>query len=258
MNEYALIGHLLGHSMSPLIHEKLFALSGMTFCSYRLIDIPPEELSSCRELFESLDGMNVTIPHKQSVIPLMDELGDSARRYNSVNCVKNDGKKLIGYNTDCGGVGRMMAVETVRHGGKLTLAVIPQDMVSAQRLMAEILSGYPGASVKITDIASLDEKFDLMVNATPVGMFPKTDACAVSDKAIENCLSFFDAIYNPTETLLMKKARAMGKTAVGGASMLVYQAVSAHEIWYGGTFSPEDISLIIKDVEKAVDEMNQK
>ncbi len=279
MNEYALIGHPLGHSMSPLIHEKLFALSGMTFCSYRLIDIPPEELSSCRELFESLDGMNVTIPHKQSVIPLMDELGDSARRYNSVNCVKNDGKKLIGYNTDCdgfvrsaellpisgnvvilgcGGVGRMMAVETVRHGGKLTLAVIPQDMVSAQRLMAEILSGYPGASVKITDIASLDEKFDLMVNATPVGMFPKTDACAVSDKAIENCLSFFDAIYNPTETLLMKKARAMGKTAVGGASMLVYQAVSAHEIWYGGTFSPEDISLIIKDVEKAVDEMNQK
>ena len=87
-------------------------------------------------------------------------------------------------------------------------------------------------------------------------MFPKTDACAVSDEVIQNSASVFDVIYNPTETLLMKKARSMGKTAVGGAAMLVYQAVKAHEIWYGGEFNPEDISGIITDVEKAVDSMN--
>ena len=76
------------------------------------------------------------------------------------------------------------------------------------------------------------------------------------DEIIENCGSFFDVIYNPTETLLMKKARALGKTAVGGASMLVYQAVKAHEYWYGGHFAPEDISKIILDVENEVNNMN--
>lgn len=279
MNKFALIGHPLGHSMSPLIHDRLFALSGFEAEPYQLIDIVPDNLPSSRPLLEEHMGTNVTIPHKQAVIPLMDELGDSARRYNSVNCVKNDNGRLIGYNTDCdgflrsvellpvsgnvvilgcGGVGRMMAIETALHGGSLTLAVIPQDVKAAQLLMAEIMEKCSGAAVKIADISELDGSYDLLVNATPVGMYPKTDACAVSDKVIENCLSFFDAIYNPTETLLMKKARALGKTAIGGASMLVYQAVKAHEIWYGGAFASEDISNIILDVENSVDHMNKK
>lgn len=279
MNKFALIGHPLGHSMSPLIHDKLFALSGFEAEPYQLIDIAPEDIASSRTLLEEYLGMNVTIPHKQSVIQLMDELGDSAKRYNSVNCIKNDDGRLIGYNTDCdgflrsvellpisenvvilgcGGVGRMMAIETALHGGSITLAVIPQDVKAAQLLMAEIMEKCSGASVKIADISTLDGSFDLLVNATPVGMYPKTDACAVSDKVIENCLCFFDAVYNPTETLLMKKARALGKTAVGGASMLVYQAVKAHEIWYGSTFAAEDISKIILEVENSVDLMNKK
>ncbi len=279
MNKFALTGHPLGHSMSPLIHEKLFALSGRTDSTYELIDIEPENIPQSRELFLSLCGMNVTIPHKQNVIPLMDELADSALRYNSVNCIKNDNGKLIGYNTDCdgflrsaeglpiggkvavlgcGGVGRMIAIEVARHGGEITLAVIPQDMKNAQILMAEIMEKCSGASVKIVNIADLDGKFDLLINATPVGMFPKTDACAVSDKVIEDCGSVFDVIYNPIETLLMKKARAMSKTAVGGAAMLVYQAVKAHEIWYGGKFTNEEIAPIIKAVEDAVVAQNEK
>lgn len=279
MNKFALTGHPLGHSMSPLIHDRLFAISGFETEPYQLIDISPEDISSSRPILEKYLGMNVTIPHKQAVIPLMDELGDSAKRYNSVNCIKNDGGRLIGYNTDCdgflrsvellpisgnvvvlgcGGVGRMMAIETALHGGSLTLAVIPQDVKNAQLLMAEIMNKCSGAAVKIADISTLEGSFDLLVNATPVGMYPKTEACAVSDKVIENCLSFFDAVYNPTETLLMKKARALGKTAVGGASMLVYQAVKAHEIWYGGHFSTEDISKIILEVENEVNLMNNK
>ena len=278
MNKFALIGHPLGHSMSPLIHEKLFALSGLDDTSYELIDIAPEKIAESRELLESLRGLNVTIPHKQNVIPLLDELAESALRYNSVNCISNNGGKLTGYNTDCdgflrsaellpisgnvailgcGGVGRMIAIEVARHGGNITLAVIPQDFKNAQLLMAEILAKCSDACVKIVDISTLEGNFDLLINATPVGMYPKVDACAVSDTIIENSLSVFDVIYNPTETLLMKKARAMGKTAVGGASMLVYQAVKAHEIWYGGKFAAEDISKIIIDVENAVDSMNK-
>jgi len=277
MNKFALTGHPLGHSMSPLIHEKLFALSGYAG-EYSLIDIAPEDIASSRRLLEEHMGMNVTIPHKQAVIPLMDELADSAERYNSVNCIKNDNGKLIGYNTDCdgflrsaeglpiggnvailgcGGVGRMIAIETALHGGMITLAVIPQDVKNAQALMAEILEKCSGASVKIADISSLEGRFDLLINATPVGMYPKTEACAVSDSVIENCGSVFDVIYNPTETLLMKKARAMGKTAVGGTAMLVYQAVKAHEIWYGGSFPAEDVAKIISEVEEAVNAMNK-
>ena len=117
----------------------------------------------------------------------MDELADSAERYNSVNCIKNDNGKLIGYNTDCdgflrsaeglpiggnvailgcGGVGRMIAIETALHGGRITLAVIPQDVKNAQALMAEILEKCSGASVKIADISSLEGRFDLLINAT--------------------------------------------------------------------------------------------
>lgn len=279
MEKFALIGHPLGHSMSPLIHEKLFALSGKSGCTYELIDIAPEELLEAPERLREFSGLNVTIPHKQAVISLTDELGDSALRYNSVNCISNSGGKLIGYNTDCdgfvrsaeqlplggnvavlgcGGVGRMIAIEAARHGGDITLAVIPQDMETAEKLTAEIQEKCPGAAVRITLISELSGRFDLLINATPVGMFPKTDACAVSDEVIRNAGSVFDVIYNPKETLLMKKARAMGKTAVGGAAMLVYQAVKAHEIWYGGKFSAEDVAGIITDVENAVDAMNKR
>lgn len=278
MDKYALIGHPLGHSMSPLIHEKLFALSGINDFSYELVDIAPENLATSEDLIKSFRGFNVTIPHKQTVIPFMNELGESAKRYNSVNCINNDNGKLTGYNTDCdgflmsaeklpisenvavlgcGGVGRMIAIETALHGGKLTLAVIPQDVKNAQILMAEILSKCSDASVKIADIATLDESFDLIVNATPVGMYPNVDRCAISDNLIEKCSSLFDVIYNPTETLLMKKVRSQGKAAIGGASMLVYQAVKAHEIWYGGKFRTEDIDGIIKAVEDSVDAMNK-
>ena len=278
MKKYALIGHPLGHSMSPLIHEKLFTLSGITDYSYELVDIAPENLSDSKELIESFSGLNVTIPHKQNVIPFMDELGASAERYNSVNCIDNKNGRLTGYNTDCdgflmsaeklpisenvavlgcGGVGRMIAIETALHGGKLTLAVIPQDIKNAQILMAEILSKCSEASVRIADIATLDENFDLIINATPVGMYPKTDNCPISDNLIEKGGSLFDVIYNPTETLLMKKFREQGKIAIGGASMLVYQAVKAHEIWYAGKFNTEDIDEIIKVVEDSVNKMNK-
>ena len=110
--------------------------------------------------------------------------------------------------------------------------------------------------MKICLVSDIEGSFDLLINATPVGMYPKADACAVSDEVIGNCLSFFDVIYNPVETMLMKKARALGRTAVGGAAMLVHQAVKAHELWYGGKFAPEDISSIIMDVESEVDRMN--
>lgn len=277
MDKYGLIGHPLGHSMSPLIHKKLFALSGIEDYSYELIDIAPEKLNESEEMLRGLRGFNITIPHKTAIIPMTDRLGESALRYNSVNCISNDNGVMTGYNTDCdgflrsaellplggrvlligcGGVGRMIAIEAALHGAELTIAVIPEAVKTAQLVMAEILSKCGEASVRICLVDEIEGKFDLLINATPVGMYPKIDGCPVSDEIIENCLSFFDVIYNPIETLLIKKARVLGKIAVGGAAMLVYQAVKAHELWYGGEFSTEEVSAIIRAVENEVEKMN--
>ena len=102
MEQYTLIGHPLGHSMSPFIHERLFAMAGRE-ASYTLTDIAPEHLEGKEPYLRSLQGFNITIPHKMAIIPIVDELDESAKRYNSVNCVANQNGKLIGYNTDCDG-----------------------------------------------------------------------------------------------------------------------------------------------------------
>ncbi len=274
MNKYTLIGHPLGHSMSPMIHEKLFRLKGKD-CPYDLTDISPENLSDKKEFLRSFSGFNITIPHKVSVIDLIDEMAESAKRYNSVNCVDNKDGKLIGYNTDCdgfllsvqtkkmpvdgnvlligcGGVGRMIAVETIRHGGNLTIAHIPEALEMAENLKSEILEKYPSAVLKTIDMSEISGKFDMLINASPVGMYPKSDKCPVSDEIINNCDCAFDVIYNPVETLLVKKFKAQGKTALGGTAMLVYQAVKAHEIWDNDFYTEDEINSVIKSVEDKI------
>lgn len=274
MNKYTLIGHPLGHSMSPMIHEGLFKLKGKD-CPYDLTDIAPENLSSKADFLRSLSGFNITIPHKVAVIDLIDEMAESAERYNSVNCVSNQNGKLVGYNTDCdgfllsvnslnmpldknvlligcGGVGRMIAVETVRHGGKLTVAHIPEALEMAENLKAELMEKYPDATVKTVNMNEISGKFDMLINASPVGMYPKTENCPVSDEIISNCGCVFDVVYNPVETLLVKKFREQGKPALGGTAMLVYQAVKAHEIWNNDFYTNDEVNSIIKAVEEKI------
>lgn len=278
MKKYALIGHPLGHSMSPLIHEKLFSISGHEDSEYVLTDIAPDVLTEKIAYLKTLSGFNITIPHKQNIIPMLDELAESAKRYNAVNCVNNDGGKLVGYNTDChgfiksvenfpldgkvlllgcGGAGRMMGIEAVRQGADLTVAVRSGSVKKAEILSEEIRSSY-GREIKIADIGRINGKYDVLLNSTPVGMYPEVSGCPVRDEVIENCGYFFDAVYNPTDTVLVRKAKAMGKTAVGGAAMLVYQAVKAHEIWNGTSFTVRQTAPIIKAVESAVDAMQNK
>ncbi len=99
MRKFCLIGHPLGHSLSPQIHTRLFELSGEKV-EYTLEDIAPEELKEKFGFLSEFDGFNITIPHKVGIIDYCDELSEGAERYKSVNCVKN-GEKKVGYNTDC-------------------------------------------------------------------------------------------------------------------------------------------------------------
>lgn len=272
MQKYTLIGYPLGHSMSPMIHERLFAAKNRE-ASYDLTEISPEELSAKAQALKEFKGFNVTIPHKQSIIPFLDEIGGSAKRYNAVNCVVNENGRLIGYNTDCdgftdsvkdfpmdgkvlligcGGVGRMMAVEAVLHGADLTIGIRPSSTEKAAALTKEILEMKPDAKVRTVLTADIDESFDVILNSSPVGMYPETDACPVSDSLIEKCSYVYDVIYNPVETVLVKKAKAMGKTAVGGCAMLVLQAVKAHELWDGDLYTEEQVQNIIDELEKRI------
>ncbi|MBD5128967.1 MAG: shikimate dehydrogenase [Ruminococcaceae bacterium] len=281
MRKFCLIGHPLGHSLSPQIHTRLFELSGEKV-EYTLEDIAPEDLKNKFGFLSEFDGFNITIPHKIGIIEYCDEMSDGARRYKSVNCVKN-GSRKIGYNTDCigftksiellgaslgskvlligcGGVGRMMAVETALNGGELTIAALENDLPLAANVIGEIQAMKPTAKVKAVKIPAEglsnavlgNEKFDLLVNACPVGMFPKVDRMPCLPEVLDNVRFVFDAVYNPKETLLAGTAREKGCKATTGMAMLVLQAVAAHEIWDGAEYRKEDIDKLIEDMEALV------
>lgn len=281
MRKFCLIGHPLGHSLSPQIHARLFELSGES-AEYTLVDIAPEELQSRFDALREYDGFNITIPHKMAIIDYCGELSEGARRYGSVNCVKNGDVKL-GCNTDCigftksiellgaslgskvlligcGGVGRMMAIETAMNGGELTIAALASDLPLVEKVIEEIHALKPDANVRTAIISGRaisagdlnNERFDLLINASPVGMFPKIENMPCTEDVLDNVNFVFDVIYNPCDTLLTKTAREKGKRAMSGMAMLVLQAVAAHEIWDGASYNNEDIDRLISDMEALV------
>lgn len=270
MEKYAILGYPLKHTMSPPIHKRLFELEGRT-AEYEICEIPPEQLEEKAEYLNSLGGYNITIPFKVDIIKYLDELDESAKRYNSVNCVVNRGGKTKGYNTDCygflrsleaggasldgkvlqigcGGVGRMMATEAALHGADLTVVVLPEFVKGAEDTAADILKLVPNAKIKVITHDLIDGEFDLLINASPVGMFPKTDECPVTERVIKSCKSVFEVIYNPNVTKLMKTAEENGIKTIGGMAMLVWQAVVAHEIWSGAKYRDEDIEKLTEDM----------
>lgn len=268
--KFAVIGHPIGHTMSPFIHNRLFELSGIE-AEYTKLDIAPENLADeYKNVLSKLDGYNITIPHKQNIIPLIDEIDEKAKMYGSVNTVANINGVAKGYTTDpdgflkaldaaeivldgrvvilgCGGVARTMAYEVVLKGLPLLFAVRKEDVEIAKALCGEIENTVKGAKVSFCLIDELSGDIDVLVNATPLGMFPKVDVQPVSDSVINRCASVFDAVYNPLETVLIQKALANGAKAVGGMSMLVWQAVVAHEKWDGSVYDKDDIAKLCID-----------
>lgn len=269
--KFAVIGHPIGHTMSPFIHKRLFELAGQD-CDYEVFDIAPEMLAEqYNSVLKELAGFNITIPHKQSIIPLLDGLNSKAALYGSVNTVKNiDNQYYEGYTTDpdgflkalkfggipfngnvvivgCGGVARTFAYEAVLAGCNTTIAVRPDDLPAAAALAGELKLKLNTTSIATSYIERMEGDFDLLVNATPVGMYPHTDAMPVSKETLSHCANVFDAVYNPLDTLLLKTARANGSKVLGGISMLVWQAVVSHEIWDGSVYNNDDIRQLCED-----------
>lgn len=274
MKRYELIGYPLGHSLSPQIHKRLFELAGIE-AEYGLTEIKPEELKGRYDYLNGLNGFNITIPHKIPITEFCDELSEGAKRYGSVNCIKNEKGKSYGFNTDvigfvksveqlgaslkskvcllgCGGVGRMMAIEAAYHGADLTVAVRKEDAEVAEGIKREILERLPENSVQVILLPEVRGRYDLVINATPVGMYPKTEFSPLEKQQLSGVKYLFDAVYNPVKTTLCKYAAEMGVKASTGMAMLVLQAVAAHEIWDGSEYEQSDIEKLIGDMEKLV------
>ena len=263
---FALVAHPAGHTMSPFLHSRLFALRGED-ASYGAADILPGGLAAAMPRLRRLSGFNVSIPHKRAIIPLLDSCDEKAAAAGSVNTVRNEGGRLTGHTTDgegfrraleaagqgiggktavlgAGGAARAIVFEALRAGGEVTVAARPHSLDAALALAADARKKIPGARVSACLISKLRGSRDLLVNATPAGMFPKTDGCAAPADLIERSSCVFDAVYNPCVTRLLSLAKSLGKTAVGGTGMLVCQAAASEELWLGERFSSSELQAL--------------
>ena len=271
---FAVIGHPIGHTMSPFIHAELFRLNGIDG-DYAIVDIAPDTLGTeIPRLLRELDGFNVTIPYKSAVIPFLDAVEGVAKEYGSVNTVRCADRS--GRTTDptgfvralaaadiplsghvailgAGGVCRVFAGEAARAGCSVTFGVLESDIPSAEAIIAGIRAYHPDFRAEVVRITELRGTFDLLVNATPVGMYPKVNAMPVDRELLKSCAAVFDAVYNPENTALLTAAREAGCKAQGGMPMLVWQAAAAQEIWMGVEFDPQEV---VKVIASATEYMN--
>lgn len=228
MKKYYLLGEKLSHSYSAVIHS-FFGLD------YSLRELPPEKLS---EFVKSrkFDGLNVTIPYKKSIVPLLDEVDGIAEKTGAVNTVLNKNGKLIGYNTDYYGMKYALEAAKITLKGKCVLILGS----GGAGIVAEKLAIDEGAaSVEIVSRKGKlnyeniydREKTQVIINATPVGTFPFADGAACDVSRFKNLEGAFDCVYNPFRSKFVLDAEKIGARACGGLTMLVAQAVYSEKIW---------------------------
>jgi len=266
MIRLGLIGFPLSHSLSPRLHTAAFKALGLDG-EYKLYPVPPDDRDSLVGLSRrvrsgELLGLNITIPHKQTIIPMMDELTPTAQAIGAVNTIYAKDGKLIGHNTDApgflsdlyrsypqtfveknalvmgaGGAARAVVYALLADGWKVTLAVRRTDVEQAGALIESMCPVAGDESLRSVlmeadTLSPLVAGIRLIVNATPLGMSPKVDDCPwPEDLSFPRVATIYDLVYNPRETLLLRRARAAGLCAASGIGMLVEQAALSFACW---------------------------
>lgn len=261
----AIIGYPLDHSMSPPLHNAGFAALGLDVL-YEAWPIPMEELPATVERLrdDEMLGISVTVPYKQAVMPLLDEIDPAADAIGSVNTLVRRGRTLVGYNTDkdgfirslreagcdpagmrvlvlgVGGTERAVAYGLVEAGvASITLAGRNSDRLNAAADHLEASRPGPAVIRRIgfdgAMLVAAAQDADLVVNTTPVGMrhSPQEHESALPAVALRAGLWVADVVYNPLETVLLRQAREAGARTVDGLGMLVYQGVAQQVLWTG-------------------------
>lgn len=256
MIEYGLIGKTLTHSFSKGYFEKKFQTLGLSDHAYLNFELNAiEDLKEVLTQHPNLKGFNVTIPYKESILPFLNELSDEAKAIGAVNCVKviyggslsqvegPASKRLIGHNTDVYGFASSVKpfIEP-QHNKALILGTGGSSKAVAYALKnigVEVF--YASTSKQQNNIflyeqlnAHMMAAFKLIINTTPLGMFPNIDQCpAIPYEYITPEHLCYDLIYNPETTLFLQKAKAQGASTINGLSMLQLQAEKSWEIWNG-------------------------
>jgi shikimate dehydrogenase len=281
LKRFAILGEPLGHSLSPVLHKAIYRQLEIDDASYRTVELSEARLKSFFTGFKvgGFDGVNVTSPHKATVIPLLDEVDSKAKLINAVNCINRSGNKLTGYNTDLlgfayslrqnnvviegnnfaivGAGGSAHAVAAVLAEGEAkSISIVNRTPERAEQLKQTIETLSDQVVVDIVDqegVVSRAQDLDCVINTTSVGMHPESNISPVSaDVFTENTLAF-DLIYNPLKTQFLQDAEKSGSTISNGLQMLVAQAVYSVEIWMGGNIVAHvDMNALVRDLEKNI------
>jgi shikimate dehydrogenase len=262
-----LIGHPVEHSLSPAMHNSAFAALSLNWC-YVPLPVLPERLREAIAGLRALGfvGANVTVPHKEAVMSHLDEVTPEAQAIGAVNTIAMslavvcEGRN-IGYNTDwqgfltalseggfdsqgkravvlgAGGAARA-AVYALAHAGA-QVTILNRTLARAQALVQDFSRLFPSLPFRFFSFTSqaLEKQTTeahLLVNTTPVGMWPEVDQSPwPEDLGFPGHLTVFDLVYNPRQTKLLRQARAAGAKGIGGLGMLVHQGAAAFELWTG-------------------------
>lgn len=265
MKHYGLIGEKLGHSVSQPIHEAIFRALGID-ADYRIIEIPRDHFTAeTRRLLAELDGFNVTIPYKQDVMPLLDEIDPAAEEIGAVNTVLCAQKK--GFNTDAAGFMGMLrhyGIDPAKgehsyilgSGGTAKTVRACLKMMGAKQVT--VVSRHPEKADEISYAdfySTFPQTGGTIVNASSAGMWPRKDEdniCAIHpsrvDEMMHYALGVADVVYNPPHTYLTQAAERAGVPWCTGLYMLVAQAVEAEKLWQNCDIPTDLIEKIMDEV----------
>ncbi len=257
---YGIIGNPVTHTLSPLLHNTAFREMGLN-CIYLPFQVNNTELSAAIKGIRAMKihGFNVTMPHKLTIIPLIDRLDPLAMKIGAVNTIVNNEGKLTGYNTDAAGFTRALLDNGVDPRGKKVVVfgaggvsraicfalaeqkceiVIVNRTIDKARKLANIVSIVSSQRVKSFNISegTLDKPLyeaDIIVNATSVGMGETIGKSVAAAGLLHSSMVVFDTIYHPIETQLIKDAKKIGAQVIGGLDMLLWQGAIAFKMWTG-------------------------
>ncbi len=242
MRKFGLIGYPLGHSFSKKFFTDKFEKNKITDCAYELY--PMADINELAELLAKnaeLEGLNVTIPHKESVILLLDDISEEAKAIGAVNCIKRQQNQLIGYNTDAFGFQQSIKPFLEPQHNRALILGTGGAAKAVAYILKKIGIDYLQVSRNPTGERELSyqqlnemviKHHTFIINTTPVGTFPNTNECpAIPFEFITPEHFVVDLIYNPEKTLFLEKAEEKGAMILNGHSMLVQQAEKSWEIW---------------------------
>ncbi len=257
-----LVGDPVEHSLSPLLHRLLIEALGLN-CCYHAFRVQSRDLPAAVAGLRALGvmGVNVTIPHKEAIVPLLDAVAPEARALGAVNVVVNDGGRLVGANTDVVGISRALrrhgvslegkeavvlgaggaaraAVWAMAQEGARRIYVHARSAAKGEELVRGLTSSGLSAPVRALpwETRALDRSLaraDVVVNATPVGMWPRHDESPLPPGLLCPGVVVFDLVYNPLRTPLVREAEKTGAHAIVGLDMFIFQGVEAMALWTG-------------------------